>query len=46
MCIFLGVHMIENVVEDLLSHYPLDTPVGVVQKASWPEELVIRGTLE
>jgi precorrin-4/cobalt-precorrin-4 C11-methyltransferase len=45
MCIFLGVHMIENVVEDLLNHYPADTPVGVVQKASWPEELVIRGTL-
>ncbi|PKL68873.1 MAG: precorrin-4 C(11)-methyltransferase [Methanobacteriales archaeon HGW-Methanobacteriales-1] len=46
MCIFLGVHMIKNVVEDLLSHYPLDTPVGVVQKASWPEEIVVRGTLE
>ncbi|MDO9044681.1 MAG: precorrin-4 C(11)-methyltransferase [Methanobacteriaceae archaeon] len=46
MCIFLGVHMIKNVVEDLLSHYPLDTPVGVVQKASWPEEIVVRGNLE
>lgn len=46
MCIFLGVHMIKNVVEDLLSHYPSDTPVGVVQKASWPEEIVVRGTLE
>jgi precorrin-4/cobalt-precorrin-4 C11-methyltransferase len=45
MCIFLGVHMIESVVKDLLNHYPDDTPVGVVQKASWPEELVIRGTL-
>lgn len=46
MCIFLGVHMIKNVVEDLLSHFPVDTPVGVVQKASWPEEIVVRGTLE
>jgi precorrin-4/cobalt-precorrin-4 C11-methyltransferase len=46
MCIFLGVHMIKNVVEDLLNHYPLDTPVGVVQKASWPEEIIVRGTLE
>lgn len=46
MCIFLGIHMIENVVEDLLTNYSADTPVGVVQKASWPEEIVIRGTLQ
>jgi precorrin-4/cobalt-precorrin-4 C11-methyltransferase len=45
MCIFLGVHMIEDVVKDLLNHYSPETPVGVVQKASWPEEIVIRGTL-
>lgn len=46
MCIFLGVHMIKEVVSDLLNNYPEDTPVGVVQKASWPEEIVVRGTLE
>jgi precorrin-4/cobalt-precorrin-4 C11-methyltransferase len=46
MCIFLGVHMIEDVVKDLLNHYSPETPVGVVQKASWPEEIVIRGTLK
>lgn len=45
MCIFLGVHMIEDVIKDLLNHYSPETPVGVVQKASWPEEIVIRGTL-
>ncbi|MCK9152473.1 precorrin-4 C(11)-methyltransferase [Methanobacterium alcaliphilum] len=46
MCIFLGVHMIKDVVRDLLECYPLQTPVGVVKKASWDEELVVRGTLE
>ena len=45
MCIFLGVQMIENVVEDLLTHYTKETPVAVVQKASWPDEKIVRGTL-
>jgi precorrin-4/cobalt-precorrin-4 C11-methyltransferase len=45
MCIFLGVHMIREVVNDLLEYYPLETPVGVVKKASWDEEEVIMGTL-
>ena len=45
MCIFLGVQMIENVVEDLLTHYTEDTPVAVVQKASWPDEKIVKGTL-
>lgn len=46
MCIFLGVHMIEDVVNDLLTHYTLETPVAVVQKASWPDEKIVRGTLD
>jgi precorrin-4/cobalt-precorrin-4 C11-methyltransferase len=46
MCIFLGVHMIDKVVDELLTSYDLDTPVAVVQKASWPEEKILRGTLD
>jgi len=46
MCIFLGIQMIEEVVEELLTHYTPDTPVAVVKKASWNDELVIRGTIE
>jgi len=45
MCIFLGVQMMENVVNDLLTHYKPTTPVAVVQKASWPDEKIVRGTL-
>ena len=46
MCIFLGIHMINKVVEDLLTHYSEDTAVAVVQKATWPEEIIIKGTLK
>lgn len=45
MCIFLSVHDIGKVTEELSTSYPLDTPVAVVQKASWPDEKIIRGTL-
>lgn len=46
MCIFLGVHMIDKVVKDLKKYYPVQTPIAVVKKASWKDELILRGTLE
>ena len=46
MCIFLGVHMIGKVVSELLTFYDPGTPVAVVQKASWDDEKIVRGTLE
>ncbi|WP_424355689.1 precorrin-4 C(11)-methyltransferase [Methanobacterium sp. MBAC-LM] len=46
MCIFLGIQMIEKVVSDLLTHYPKDTPVAVVKKASWKDQMIVKGTLE
>jgi len=46
MLILLSVGMIDKVVADLLAGgYPLTTPVAVVEKVSWPEERVIRGTI-
>lgn len=46
MLIFLSVGMIEQVVAELVDGgYPADTPVAVVEKASWPEERQLRGTL-
>lgn len=47
MCIFLSVHMIENVMNELMEGgYLADTPVAIVQKASWPEQKIFRGTIK
>jgi len=46
MCIFLSVHMIEDLVDELKRGYPEDTPIAVVERASWPDERVISGTLK
>jgi precorrin-4/cobalt-precorrin-4 C11-methyltransferase len=46
MVIFLGVQHIDSVVEELgKGGYPKDTPVAVVYKATWPEQKVVKGTL-
>lgn len=46
MCIFLSVSMMGRVVDDLLAGgYPPTTPIAVVERASWPDEQIIRGTL-
>ncbi len=46
MVIFLSVGMMEKVREGLLEGYAEDTPVVVIEKVSWPEERIIRGTLK
>ncbi|MFZ5943612.1 MAG: precorrin-4 C(11)-methyltransferase [Bacillota bacterium] len=46
MAIFLSVGMLEKVVAELQAHYPQQTPVTVVQKASWPDEKIVEGNLE
>lgn len=46
MLIYLSVGMIEEVVAELQrGGYPADTPAAIVEKASWPEEVRLRGTL-
>ncbi len=45
MIIFLSVGMIDKVVEELREGYSDETPVVVIEKASWPDQRVIRGTL-
>ncbi len=45
MCIFLSAHKIGEVVEELLTSYPPDTPVAVVYKASWRDEKIIKARL-
>jgi len=45
MAIFLSVHMIDDIVKKLIPHYAAETPVAVVQKATWPDQKFVRGNL-
>ncbi len=45
LVLHLGVQAIEELVAEMVPHYGADCPVAVVAWASWPQELVLRGTL-
>jgi len=45
MVVFLSAGLVEEVQEELKAGYPEDTPVAVVEKTSWPEERIVRGTV-
>ncbi len=46
MCIFLSVSVIDELAGELVQGgYPESTPAAVIERASWPEERVITGTL-
>lgn len=48
MCLFLSVHMIDKLVDRLLTseHYTERTPIAVVQRATWPDQKIVIGTLK
>lgn len=46
MVIFLSVGMIEKVRDELLQGYPGETPVVIIEKATWPDQKVMRGALK
>ena len=46
MCIFLSITMLDEVVRELIAGgYEENTPIAIVQRASWPEQKIVRGTL-
>ncbi len=46
MCIFLSITMLDEVVAELMAGgYAADTPIAIVQRASWPEQKIVRATL-
>jgi precorrin-4/cobalt-precorrin-4 C11-methyltransferase len=45
MCIFLSGPHLKKIVADLLLHYPPQTPLALVYRASWPEQKIYQGTL-
>lgn len=46
MAIHLSIHALDRVVAELLPHYGAACPVAIVYRASWPDERLIRGTLQ
>ncbi|MEE8401730.1 MAG: precorrin-4 C(11)-methyltransferase [Candidatus Hydrothermarchaeaceae archaeon] len=46
MCIFLSVHMIEEVVRELKYGYSDDTPAAIVYRSSWNDEKVLVTTID
>jgi precorrin-4/cobalt-precorrin-4 C11-methyltransferase len=46
LAVHLSIHAIEDVVRRLMPFYGPDCPAAVVYRASWPEERVVRGTLQ
>jgi len=46
MVFFLSITMIRKITEELMPYYGKDCPVAVVQKATWPDQKIVLGTLE
>ena len=46
LAIHLSVNNIKKVVQELVPNYGKDCPVVVIYRVSWPDEKIIRGTLE
>jgi precorrin-4/cobalt-precorrin-4 C11-methyltransferase len=45
LVVHLGTQAIEEIVDTVVPHYGEHCPAAVVARASWPDELVLRGTL-
>ncbi|MDE2318530.1 MAG: precorrin-4 C(11)-methyltransferase [Rhodospirillales bacterium] len=46
LALHLSIHRLAELVAELTPFYGTDCPVAVVWRASWPDERVLRGTLE
>ena len=45
LCLFLSVHKIAEVAQDLTDYYGAECPAAVVFRASWPDQVVVCGSL-
>ncbi|NIZ59691.1 precorrin-4 C(11)-methyltransferase [Sedimentitalea sp. CY04] len=46
LAIHLSVHVLEEVISRLTPHYGGDCPVAIVWRATWPDQRVVKATLE
>lgn len=45
LCLYLSAHKVREVAAELAPFYGENCPAAVVEKASWPEQRILRGTL-
>ncbi|HYQ45566.1 MAG TPA: precorrin-4 C(11)-methyltransferase [Polyangiaceae bacterium] len=45
LCLFLSITLLRDVVAALSPAYGADCPVAIVHRASWPDQVIVRGTL-
>lgn len=45
LAIHLAIHVLDRIVADLTPFYGADCPVAIVARATWPDQVVLRGTL-
>ncbi|KXV72438.1 precorrin-4 C(11)-methyltransferase [Acetobacter cerevisiae] len=45
LAIHLAIHALGKIVQELTPFYGADCPVAIVARATWPDQLVLRGTL-
>lgn len=45
LAIHLAIHALEKIVQELTPFYGAECPVAIVARATWPDQLVLRGTL-
>ncbi|WP_282092649.1 precorrin-4 C(11)-methyltransferase [Epibacterium ulvae] len=46
LAIHLSVHVLEDVIARLTPHYGADCPVAVIWRATWPDQRIVKATLE
>ncbi len=46
LAIHLSINNLKNVIKDIEPHYPLQCPVVIVYRVTWPDQIIIRGTLQ
>jgi precorrin-4/cobalt-precorrin-4 C11-methyltransferase len=46
LALHLSIHRLPELIATLIPHYGADCPVVVVWRASWPDERILRGTLQ
>jgi precorrin-4/cobalt-precorrin-4 C11-methyltransferase len=46
LCLFLSITLLRDVVDALLPAYGADCPIAIVHRASWPDQVIVQGTLQ